>query len=56
MKIKQGPAPGLVVKFGALCFSSLGLVPRHRPTSLVSSHAVAETHITKQKKMGTYVS
>ena len=40
---------GLVVKVSALCFSGLGSVPGCRSTPLISSHAVAVTHIQKRK-------
>ena len=37
-----------VVKFGMLCFGSLGSVPGHGPTSLIfSGHAVVAAHIQK---------
>ena len=36
---------GLVVKFGMLCFSGPGSVPRHGPMPLIGGHAVAVTHI-----------
>ena len=47
---------GLVVKFGALCFGSLGLVPRHGPTALISGHAVAVAHIQNRGRPATDVS
>ena len=47
---------GLVVKFSAFCFSSLGPVPRHGPTPLVSSHAVAASHIQNRRRLATDVS
>ena len=37
LKVASCPSPGcLVVKFGALCFASLGSVPRCGPTPLIS--------------------
>ena len=41
---------GLVVKFGALCFSIPGSVPGRRPTPLVSGHAVVVAHIQKKEE------
>lgn len=41
----RGQPHGLVVKFGMLCFSSLGSVPQCRLTPLISGHAVVATHI-----------
>ena len=36
IKIQFWASPsGLLVKFGVLCFSSLGSIPGHRPTPLV---------------------
>ena len=40
-----GAVPDIVVKFGALHFGSPGSVPGHRPTPLISGHAVVVTHI-----------
>ena len=40
---------GLVVKFGMLCFGSLGSVPRHRTIPLISGQAVAVAHIQKEE-------
>ena len=39
------------VKFATLCFIGLGSVPRHRPTPLVSGHAVAATHIQIRRRL-----
>ena len=44
-KAKKGWPHGLVVKFGVLHFGGLASVPRSGPTPLISSHAVAATHI-----------
>ena len=41
----------LVLKFSALYFSSLGSVPGHGPTPLVSVHAVAVTHIENKRRL-----
>ena len=41
----MGWCHGLVVKFSTLHFSSPGSVPRHGPRPLISSHAVAVTHV-----------
>ena len=49
--MKRGQPHGLVVKFGVLCFDSLGSVPGHGPTLLVSSHAVAVTHIQNRGRL-----
>ena len=46
-----GQPHGLVVKFGMLCFSSPGLVPRHGPTPLSSGHAVVATHIQNRGRL-----
>ena len=43
--LRQGQPHGLVVKFGTLCFSSPGSVPRCGPILRVGGHAVAVTHI-----------
>ena len=40
-----------MVKFGALHFSGLGLVPGRGPTPLVSGHAVVVTHIQKGRRL-----
>ena len=40
-----GQPHGLVVKFGILCFSGLGLVPGCGPTPLLGSHVVRAAHI-----------
>ena len=45
IKCLRGQPCGLVVKFGALGFGSLGSVPGHGSTTLVGSHAVVVTHI-----------
>ena len=42
---------GLVVKFGALHFTSPGSVPRRGPTPLVSSHAVMASHIQNRGRL-----
>ena len=42
---------GLVVKFSVLHFGGLGLVPRHRPTPLVSGHAMMMTHIQNRGRL-----
>ena len=42
---------GLVVKFGVLCFGSLGLVPRRGPTRLIGSHAVVATRIQNRGRL-----
>ena len=47
----MGQPHGLVVKFGALSFSGLGLVSGHRPAPLISSHAVAVTHIQNRGRL-----
>ena len=46
-----GQPCGLVVKFSAVYFSSLGSVPRHGPTPLVSGHAVEATHIQNRGRL-----
>ena len=48
-KFSRASLGGLVVKFGVLCFGGPGVVPRCRPTPLVSSHAVVVTHIHKEE-------
>ena len=40
-----------MVKFGVLHFSSPGSVPRHGPTPLISSRAVAVTHIQNRGRL-----
>ena len=47
----RGQLHGLVVKFGALYFGGLGSVPRHGPTPLLGSHAVAATHIQNRGRL-----
>ena len=42
---------GLVVKFGALSFGGPGSVPQRRPTPLISSRAVALTHIRNRGRL-----
>ena len=42
---------GLVIKFDALCFCSLGSVPGHGPRPLVSGHAVAVNHIQNRGRL-----
>ena len=46
---------GLLVKFGALCFSSLALVPGHGPTPHIGSCVVVVTHTQKIKEDGQQV-
>ena len=41
----------LVVKFSALHLGGLGLVPRHGPAPLISSHAMVTTHIQDRGKL-----
>ena len=42
---------GLVVKFGALHFGSLGLVPGHGSIPLINGHAVAASHIQNRGRL-----
>ena len=47
----RGQPRGLVVKFSMLHFVGLGSVPRHWSTPLISSHAVAATHIQNRERL-----
>ena len=51
-----GRPGGLVVKFGMLHFSGLGLVPRHGPTPLISNQAVVATLMQNGGRLATDVS
>ena len=46
-----GQPCGLLVKFGALCFGSPGLVLGCRPVPLGGSHAVVVTHIQNRGRL-----
>ena len=54
-KCLLGQPPGLVVKFGALCFSGLGLVPRCETAPLIGGQAVVVTHIQNRKRLAQMV-
>ena len=47
----QGLPHGLMIKFGMLCFVSPGLVPGHGPTTLISGHGVAATHVQNRGRL-----
>ena len=47
----KGQPHSLVVKFATLHFSGLGLVPGHTPTPLISSHAMAATHMQNRARL-----
>ena len=51
MKDPGGWPYSLVVKFGVFHFSGSDLVSRHGPTPLLSSHAVAETHMQNRRRL-----
>ena len=40
-----------MVKFSALCFGGLGLIPEHRPTPLNGGDAVAVIHIQNRGRL-----
>ena len=40
---------GLVVKFGTLCFGTLGSVSGYGPTPLIGGHTVVAAHIQKEE-------
>ena len=47
----RGQPHGPLVKFSALCFSSLGLVPGRGPTQVIMGHAVVATHIPNRGRL-----
>ena len=53
--INWGWPCGLVIKFGTLCFSSPGSVPRCGPTPLVSWPCCGSNPHIKERKIGTGV-
>ena len=56
LQTSRGQPHGLVVKFSALRFGSLGLVPGCGPPPLFSSRAVAATHVQNRGRLATDVS
>ena len=50
-----GPAPGLVVKFGTLCFGAPGSVPRHGSTPLICQWPCCDggSPTKKKRKVGS---
>ena len=56
LTILRASPGGLVVMFGALCFSSPGSVPGHGPTPLtLSGHAVTVAHVQNRGRLATDV-
>ena len=50
-KDNGGQPHGIAAEFGILSFGSLGSVPWHEPTSPLSGHAVAATHIQNRVRL-----